>query len=314
MDAYCRTVTMLTRADVRPARIGAIAVVLLGGLVGCKSHEHVRPTSSASASGSATSSATPASVRPPTAEQRARAFLQTQIDAALRGDTPALVKTFSDDAVVLVPLASAPAEVTFFGIGDGFHGMQTTKASIATLIAGGTADAVWFYADVSTENEFADDDGNTKKASHTTRVVELVSAADDWRAVAGSFTESLKPQPLGANPEIEGATGGDGTLAKLVSGGATASMAPDALLVGPEEGQLATGPAAARDAIAGWKLQSLTLIPRPREVRTAHWGFVQGHLDQPRADKLVNRLAVQLVGVPKPDGNWQVVLVQYLAK
>ncbi len=296
-------------------QIGVIAVASIAGLVACASPERA-PPASGRASPPPTLTATP----PPTvavsstAAQRSRAFLQRQIDAALRRDRAALVDTFSDDAIVLVPLASEPGEVTHFGIGDGFHGMKTTKASIATLIAGGSADAVWFYADVATENEFVDHAGIRNTVAQTTRVVELVSAAHGWRAVAASFTEARGPQPSGANPEIAGATDSDGTLAMLATDGAVASMAPDGLLVGPEAGQLATGPAAARTAITAWRLESLTRIPRPREIRTSSWGFVQGHLDQPRPDRLVNRLAFQLFCVPRRDGSWQVVLAQYLAK
>lgn len=250
------------------------------------------------------------------AETRARAFLQQQIDAASRHDHGALLATFATDAIVFTPIARPPASASFAGIGDtGFDGVTTSKATIAKLVADGTTDAVWFYAEVATENE-GPVDGEVMKGRSTTRVVELIAASESWRAVAGSFTSSREPQPSGDNTEVPGATSADGPLAKLAASPSAlaAQLAPDAVAVGPTKKQLAIGGPGARNALTAWNLEPLSLYQRAREVRTATWGFVQANLDHPTPDKLIERLSVLLCAVPAGDGSWSVVLAQYLAQ
>lgn len=262
------------------------------------------------------SSASPAPAKPGiSAEARARAFLQQQIDAAGAHAHGALQATFVKDAIVFTPGARPPESASFFGIGDtGFDGVTTTKTTIAKLVADGTADAVWFYAEVATENE-GPIDGAVAKGQGLTRVVELIVASESWRAVAASFTSPREPQPSGANTEVPGATA-NGPLAKLAAtpGALAAQLAPNAIVVGPTKKQLALGSPGARDALAAWQLAPLSLYQRAREIRTATWGFVQANLDRPTPDKLVERLSVQLFAVPTAEGNWRVVLAQFLAQ
>lgn len=153
------------------------------------------------------------------------------------------------------------------------------------------------------------------KGRGTTRVVELIAAAEGWRAVAGSFTHAREPQPAGDNTEVPGATAADGPLGRLAAqpGALATRLGPRAIVVGPTRSQLASGPGA-RDALAAWKLEPLSRYQRAREIRTPAWGFVQAHLDRPAPDQLVERLSVQLFAVPAGGGAWSVVLAQYLAQ
>ena len=278
------------------------------------------PAGAAGAAGAAAGAAPARAGEAP--EARARAFLQRQIEAALGGDRGALQATFAQGAVVLVPGAPggrAPDSVSHFGIGDaGFGGVTSRRAAIGKLAAGGTADAVWLYAEVAIEYE-GPVDGEVQKGRGMTRVVELIAAAEGWRAVAASFTAPREPEPSGDNAEITGATAADGPLAKLAAapGALAASLGPDAIVVGPARRQLAIGgpgTRATRDALAAWKLEPLSLYRRAREVRTEAWGFVQANLDRPAPDGLIERLSVQLFAIPAGGGAWRVVLAQYLAQ
>lgn len=254
------------------------------------------------------SAATPTPPAGESAEARARALLEHQIELA-RSKPDDLPTTFAQDAIVIAGNRSTtPDGIATFGIGDaGPDGATVTKASITKLIAGGNANAVWFYAEVTVEG------GGTPGV---TRAVELL-AAPDWHAVAASFETPGKLQPSGNNREIENATGSDGPLVKLLASPPTiaAQLAPDAIVIGPEAGQLAQS-AEARTALAGWKLEPLTLFQRGREVTKPTWGFVQAHFDRPDPahPKLVDRVIGQAFAVPKPDGTWSVVLVQYAGR
>lgn len=140
--------------------------------------------------------------------------------------------------------------MTFFGLADsGPDGTQNEKATIASLVAGGNADAVWFYAEVATESS-----GPGGKESATTRVVEIASAAERWRVVAASFGEASELLYAADNWEIAGATSADGPLAKLLGSPRTvgAQLAADAIVVGPKAAAYGAG---ARDALAAWKFE-----------------------------------------------------------
>jgi hypothetical protein len=243
------------------------------------------------------------------AEKRAREFLQHQLDIK----KPELVKTFTDDAIVLVEGSPSTAkEVSNFGIsGGGPDGATIDKATIAKLIAHGTGDAVWFYAEVKTHTSGP---GGGPSGDMPTRVVELITASAKWRAVAASFGLGTEISPSGENTEIPNSTGAAGQLADLLASpkDLAAQLAPDAIVVGPMGDQVATGSGAGA-ALTSWKIGSLTPAKDPREVKAAAWGFAQAAFDRPNAThpKLTDRLWGQAFALPKKDGSWSVVLVQY---
>lgn len=287
-------------------------------LVACKSQGKVggvgaQPAipvagSAASTSGSAAAATLPAKPAGEAPEARARKLLEHQIELA-RSKPDDLPTTFAKDAIVIAGNRSTTADgIATFGIGDaGPDGGTVTNASISKLIADGNADAVWFYAEVTVEG------GGTPGV---TRVVELL-AAPDWHAVAASFETAGKLQPSGNNREIENATSADGPLVKLLASPSAiaAQLASDAIVVGPEADQLAQG-SAGRAALAGWKIEPLTLFQRAREVTQPTWGFVQAHFDRPDPDhpKLVDRVAGQAFAMRNGDGPWSIVLVQYTGR
>jgi hypothetical protein len=239
------------------------------------------------------------------AEGKAREILQRQIDATKSHDD-SMKKTFTPDAVVFTHDKATTADgVTFFGLADGGpDGVQTDNATIANVMAGGNADAVWFYAEVVTAST-----GPDGKGMGMTRVVEVAAAAEHWRVVAASFGEAGELQPASDNREIENATAADGPLAKLLGAPSTvgAQLAANAIVVGPKA---TTQGAGSKDALASWKLEPITVYKRAREMRTATWGFAQANLDHPDK-KYTDRLTGILVAVPEADGRWSVVLAQY---
>ncbi|HTR55426.1 MAG TPA: hypothetical protein VMJ10_32330 [Kofleriaceae bacterium] len=264
--------------------------------------------------GSATGSdhVKPAGMAP---DARARELLQHQIELA-RTKPDDLATTFGKSAIVIVGHRSTTADgIQTFGIGDGASvGATITKAEITKLVADGNGDAVWFYAEVTVQAK-----GPNGEAGQPgiTRVVELLSGADQWRAVAASFESAGELQPSGSNKEIEDATTSAGPLAKLLASTTAISsqLAPNAIAVGPAAGQLAQG-ADAKSALVGWKLDPLSPFQRAREVTQPTWGFVQAHFDHPHAGdaSLTDRVIGQAFGVPKSDGTWSIVLVQYAGR
>lgn len=299
----------------RPTLALTASFALGAALLGCSSQAKSGAAGESNAGESKAGSArqTPAAptstaMAPAAAEAKAREILQRQLDATKAHDD-SIQKTFTADAVVFTHGKSTTADlVTHFGLADsGPDGVQTDKATIAKVLAGGNADAVWFYAEVATEMT-----GGDGKTTATTRVVEIASAAAQWRVVAASFGEAAELAGSGANREVENATAADGPLAKLLGAPAavSAQLAQDAIVVGPAN--VARGAEAAA-ALASWKLEPLSVFQRAREVRTPTWGFVQANLDHPEG-KRVQRIAATLVAIPAANGQWQVVLAQYAAQ
>lgn len=299
----CGTVATVQRL-LRSTRALTAALALMG----CSQARNRANAGSGSAAVAQAPAQATTTLAPAAAEAQARAILQRQLDATKANDD-SIQKLFTADAVVFTHGKSTTANaVTHFGLADsGPDGVQTDKATIAKVLAGGNADAVWFYAEVATE--MTGGDGET---TATTRVVEVASAAAQWRVVAASFGEAAELAPLGDNVEVDKATAADGPLAKLLGAPAAvgAQLAQDAIVVGPRT--VARGGDAA-SALASWKLAPLRVFQRAREVRTATWGFAQANLDHP-TDKGIERIAATLVAVPAANGQWQVVLAQYAAQ
>jgi hypothetical protein len=285
----------------------ALVAISLVGMCGCTKPSdtttHVT-ASGAGSSGSATGaasgagSATPATVSP---DARAREVLQRQIDAALANSEAEFEKTFAPDTVVFVPgkgptTPDNDASQSLGGTGP--DGGKIAKSTITKLVAQGSADAVWFYAEVTVAG------GGPNDAPASTHVVELLAADKGWRVVAASFDAGRDIHPSGGNFETPDGTPPDGPLAKLVPPSALgAAAAPDAIIGGP------TGIA---DLAALKRLEPLTIYKGAREVRAGGYGFVQATADHPRSDrKLVDRVNVQLFSVPSADQTWKVVLAQY---
>jgi len=285
-------------------------------LVGCSPHEKGSGAgSSMSTAGSGSDLDSSNSPAPATAtmslaaaEAKARGILQRQIDATKAHDG-SMKTMFTPDAVVFThDKATTVDGVTFFGLADGGpDGVQTDKATIAKVLAGGNANVVWFYAEVATEST-----GPDGKGTGTTRVVEVATAAEQWRVVAASFGEAGELAPAGDNREIENATAADGPLAKLLGAPdlVGAQLAANAIVVGPKA---ATQGARSRDTLASWKLEPMNVYKRAREMRTATWGFAQANLDH-HDKKYTDRLAGMIVAVPEADGRWSVVLAQYVGQ
>lgn len=215
------------------------------------------------------------------------------------------------DAVVFThDKATTVDAVTYFGLADGGpDGVKAEKATISKLLAGGNADAVWFYAEVTVVSKKTTGGNETS----TTRVVEVATVADKWTAVAEGFGVAGALRPSGGNEEIENATGTDGPLAALLASPSSVAtqLAPDAIVVGPND---AAQGASARPTLASWKL-AMMLFKRAREVRRPTWGFAQANLDHPNTSGSgTDRLAGLVVATLTPGGTWTVVLAQYVSQ
>ncbi len=240
--------------------------------------------------------------------------MQTQLDAALAHDDAALRATLAPGSIALTPTARKADVVSSMDFLHRESSVDTERATITKLVADSTPDALWFYAEVTADYVLGDD-VEAQRWTDTIRIVELVTSSEGWRSVASSFTAPRTPQSSAANDEIDGATTADGPLTKLVGTGEALArrMTSSSLLVGYQKEQDVVGPDAARASLAAWNLEPVSPFKRAREVTTASWAFSQlnaDHVDGKRA----LRLAVQVFAVPAGDGNWNVVLAQYIAQ
>lgn len=245
------------------------------------------------------------------ADARARQTLQHQIDLVAKNDDAGMTATFADGASVFTQRFESAKDAGDFGLGEGgADGVQGSNPRITKLVAHGANGAVWFYAEVTVTYEIPED-GKVTKNDVVTRVVELLSEADQWRAVAASFTRpDSEVQAASDNSEIAGATEA-GPLAKVLENPASATLSSDAIVVGPLAGQLKVG-ADAQSAIASWTLLPIQLYQRPREIKSSAFSFAQAHMDAPRGRSTL-RLGAQVFAIP--DGpNSKVVLLQYMGK
>ncbi|HEX4455266.1 MAG TPA: hypothetical protein VH143_30605 [Kofleriaceae bacterium] len=291
-----------------------VTFTLLVGVAACARARDNNNAPNGSAASTVPAAPTPAPAGAPAgvdADTRARTLLQQQINLALAGKHDDLVATFSKDAIVLAgdDNVSTADQVNNFAIGGGgADGASIDKASIAKLVARGTKDAVWFYAEVSTHS--TGPGGGPGIGS--TRVVELLTAASSWHVAAASFDSPDELTPAGMNTEIAGATGAPALAQTLATPSKLgAQLASDAVAIGPTSDQVATSDAA--KALASWKLEPITLFKNAREVKGSGWAFAQASFDRPHPGRptLTDRGLVQLFAVPKPDGSWSIVLVQY---
>lgn len=242
----------------------------------------------------------PAKPRVPPPETRARAFLERQIAFLTARDDTAngharFLATFAPDAIVWAqnrgPTRVASLDVVGIGAIDG-PGGPTRDEAIATLVAGGTDDAVWFTADVARTL-------GTEKS--IVRVTELVVGDT---AVAGSFSEPKSLEPMGELGEIPGATTHQpGPLAALVGDRdkLAAALSPDAIVVGPDKSP--PGNTLSR----AWPAP-IVPVGGAREVTSHGVTFVQLDADHPDGDH-TDRLTVLLVALP----DHRVVLAQAAA-
>jgi len=250
--------------------------------------------------------------------ERATTIMNAQLGALKNSQESALVDTFAKDAVVLVPTprlahgetTGLPAAIARLSPHDTLKSATVTK-----LVAGSTASAVWWSAEV---NLVADSLEAATHATNTTiRVTELATADANWKVVAGAFAEITAPRMLADSDPIDDAsTTAVGPLTPLAADVAKldAALGSKVTVFGTDKGEAGWDAAASHALLAKWKTLPFMLGGKPRAVAGKDWAFAITPIDwqQPKK-KVPTRMSALVIGTPTAIGGWQVVAVQYTA-
>jgi hypothetical protein len=257
------------------------------------------------------------------ATQRARAFLDAQLASMLADtldDHRRLLAHFDPSASVL---GEGKIERAILNLRAGVLAQdphdEVLAAKIASLVAGGNDRVVWLQFELAIEVK-AWEGGPDTSAEIEHRIVrgsQLITAASGWKAVAAAFSTPGEPEPRQpASPVADPTTPGPLTALVTDPGLAARSVRDDpaVAVVGFGRRDRAIGPAAARALLATLGARTPRLQGRPRELRTADWGFVHANIDLPVAgESLPARAAVQLIALPDANGAWSIVSVHHAA-
>ena len=194
------------------------------------------------------------------------------------------------------------------------------KSSVANLVVGGRADAVWFTFDLSVQRTTLDAKPFTK--SDVFRITELAVDKGGWKVVlfhvdtAQPDTWDELPSLGGGPPTGEHFADGekDATFSDLASSPAKLAKAllvePSTIVLGSSAADRGVGAGAAK-LVGTWrKLQLTELASLQRSSKT--WGFAVArvNLDGKNEDQKM-RLWASVIALPKPDGTWQVVALHF---
>lgn len=235
----------------------------------------------------------------PTPEARARSIVAAQIDASELPDEgereTALRATLTDDAVVGATGGTFPVSA--------LDAQMFDHQEIATLVADGNADVIWFST-TFTDHRSADDTSQrpvryTGVAARSAQwKIVAASVETDYRAVRGSGkVGNTNPMPNGTEATSLSAMFLDG--AKL-AGAATPSL----FVLGPGEGDHARGP----DALGPWRTRTLTADPDVREVVGPTWATFQAAVAFPGGNLAILGVAIG------SRARWTPILIQYVGR
>lgn len=291
-----------------------------------------------------------ASAQTPTPTERARAIIDGQralLDKNVAG-IRTLLGQMAPDGVVVGQMAVASPKELLAALanpdkpGDEHHArnaLQTlfwastessppppknyvVTSTTKNLIAGGRADAVWFTFDLTVDRS-AMLGGRPFKSNHTFRITELVVDRGGWKVVLFHVDKAhpdtwddLASRDSGPpEGELFADADADATpLAALATSPAKLAKAllvePSTIVLGSSAKDRGVGPAAAK-LIKGWS--KLKLAPGDSlERKTKTWGYAVVRLDlEGKNEDQKMRMFASVIGLPKPDGTWQVVSLHY---
>ena len=252
--------------------------------------------------------------------KRAMQLLEKQVDVMRPSGSKDFIATLAADALVLVPdayvLPKALAEQdSFLDPSEVMLG----SAKIRTIVAGGTADAIWAGAELTHSFSQYDCPPALPKCSgsRSLRATELFARSGGvWTAVALHLDDpppakADKPDPS----SILAPTAAGPLTALLIDPTALAAAIKDdpaVIVLGTETSERAVGTAAAKKLLAGWKKLTFELDGKPTEVRTKTYGYAAATVRWLRKGKPPLAMRATVFAVPGPtDGTWQVVAVHY---
>ncbi|HUS30520.1 MAG TPA: hypothetical protein VMZ53_18550 [Kofleriaceae bacterium] len=268
-----------------------------------------------------------------TPQERAKAFVTTQLNAIVKNDADAFKATFSADAVLLASGAYEPIatrenlEFQQMLMSGSPHDVFK-KAKLDKIVAGGDANVIWLTAELATTYDAYDEETPPKKnQTARTRLTELLVAdGTTWKAVAASLAQ---PRSSSGTPEdpshtmVESATK-PGPLAPLVANPTELikklSADKNVFVLGTDKNERAVGQTAAKKLLTGWSKLKLTIDEKSvREVATKTYAFAQVSVTYTTPKKvsgkavtLYHPMTAIIMAVPS-GSDWSVVGVNYIA-
>ena len=267
-----------------------------------------------------------------TPQERAKAFVQSQLNAMIKNDADAFKATFSPDAVLLLSGAYEPvatrenlefqAELMSGSPHDAFK-----KAKLDKIVAGGDANVIWLTAEiVTTYDSYEEESPPRKNQTSRTRLTEfLVADGTAWKAVAASMARPRSSSGMPEDPShtvIESATK-PGPLAPLVANPTELikklSSDKNTFVLGTDTNERAVGPAAAKKLLGQWKKLALKIDEKSvREIATKTYAFAQVSVTYTTVKKpggkpvtIYNDMTAIIMAVPN-GSDWSVVGVHYI--
>jgi hypothetical protein len=228
------------------------------------------------------------------AEKRAGEIIDAQIDAAWEagGDEAAeaardraVQSVFAPDAVIVTENGMVPV--------DKIHARVFWNLGIDKVVAGGTADVIWF---VATFNDLAHRTPSAPGLWYPVRYTGIVARSrSSWKIVAASILEELgEVHHQTAGAAVPSASSPGPLTRVILDGAALASrLPPDAMVVGPGEHDVARG----AGALGPWASRTLVLDTAAgaatRELAGDTWTTLQANVSFPDGDVSVLALAVR---------------------
>lgn len=191
---------------------------------------------------------------------------------------------------------------------------QVDHSQIASLVAGGDKNVVWYTSDVSADYSGGAEGTGEIHNSATNRITQIaVPDGKGWKVVASLI--GLEGGAMsGGTPGDMGAATPAGPLTPLLASptalAAALSADPHTFVLGTEKAERAIGPAAAKKLLMSWAKLSLVVDGKVREVETKSYGFVQGHVKWTKG-KDTHWMDAMLVAIPARGGTWKVVGIHY---
>jgi hypothetical protein len=242
---------------------------------------------------------------------RARAIIEAQIAAAdldtEEARRAAVQATFAPGVVV-----------RGFEGDDGVSSSQFDKVAIDQLVAGGTADVVWFhvtFADIAPNGPMGLTYRNPSSPAswYAASYVGVAARSAGWKIVGAAITDDVEPIRAEHHRGPSNLTSRTGAVTQLVLDGPAlaAAIAPDAIVIEPDaelHPTVTRGPA----GLGAHARRALVLDPNGREVSGPGWTITEAQVADPDADLNFHLFAL---AIPKPNGGgWTPVLVDYIGE
>ncbi len=245
----------------------------------------------------------------------AKKLVSEQLKVIEGGGDDALRALFEPDAIVVGYKLDEPGKElsSLYFVANMFGGSPHTELKKLALksisTAGGDAKALWFTAEVTARAHIPEPGFGATNETVVLRLSELVV---NGKIVAAALDKAHTPGNY-AGGELAGTTEAGPLTAMLTAPTTTATaLASDAFVIGTDTGERGIG-AAAKKMLAKWDKLELAIDGKPREVRTATWGFAQARVAWKKKKETVHMNAM-VIAVAKPDGTWMPVGLHYSAR